>query len=254
MPLHTMEHYQKLFRQDKQNDRERVMKNTYALNESLHKKNIDEKIRAQFVGTCLLYVKDQVSRVLHGRYLNKESLEEVKKIWDALTPATIRAAIGSVLDSLLDNTENKQKKVTLLRQNVLEDQHVRELTKAEWIDILSDIALNIYRFIDEDSSEGQDILNLFFITFNKYTGKSDKNQAFTPDQITDFMAKLTEVDRNSRVFDGTCGSGSFLVQAMVKALADCRRGRKEKEARELMEKVKKEHIYGIEVRKEAPEL
>ena len=45
-----MEHYQKLFRQDKQNDRERVMKNTYALNESLHKKNIDEKIRAQFVG------------------------------------------------------------------------------------------------------------------------------------------------------------------------------------------------------------
>ena len=52
-----MEHYQKLFRQDKQNDRERVMKNTYALNESLHKKNIDEKIRAQFVGTCLLYVK-----------------------------------------------------------------------------------------------------------------------------------------------------------------------------------------------------
>ena len=245
--LDTMEHYQKLFRQDKQNDRERVMKNTYALNQSLHKKNIAEGLRSQFVGTCLLYVKDQVNKILHGRYLNEDSMKEIKKIWDTLTTDTIRAAIGSVLDSLLDNTTNKQKKVALLKQNVLNNQHIRELTKEEWMDILTDIALNIYRYINEDSSEGQDILNLFFITFNKYTGKADKNQAFTPDHITDFMTKLTEVDRNSVVLDGTCGSGAFLVQAMVKALADCRKGRKEVDAIPLMEKVKKEHIYGIEV-------
>lgn len=30
---------------------------------------------------------------------------------------------------------------------------------------------------------GQDLLNLFFTTFNKYVGKTDKNQAFTPDHI-----------------------------------------------------------------------
>ena len=105
---------------------------------------------------------------------------------------------------------------------------------------------DIYQYIDEDSSEGQDILNLFFIAFNKYTGKADKNQAFTPDHITEFMCRLTEVDWTKRVLDATCGSGSFLVQAMVKELADARRGKREKQAAAHMETVRKEHIYGIE--------
>ena len=60
------------------------------------------------------------------------------------------------------------------------------------------------------------------------------------------MCRLTEVDRTKRVLDITCGSGSFLVQAMVKALADCSRGKTEEEAKALQEIVKKEHIYGIE--------
>lgn len=89
-------------------------------------------------------------------------------------------------------------------------------------------------------------MNLFFIAFNKYTGKADKNQAFTPDHITDFMCRVTGVDRDKVVLDATCGSGSFLVQAMVKELADCRRGKTEAEYTPMMENVKKNHIYGIE--------
>ena len=57
---------------------------------------------------------------------------------------------------------------------------------------------------------------MFFIAFNKYTGKADKNQAFTPDHITEFMCRITGVDRTKRILDATCGSGSFLVQATVK--------------------------------------
>lgn len=55
----TMEHYKNLFVENKQNDREKVLRNTYALNELLHKKDITEKLRSQFVGTTLLYIKDQ---------------------------------------------------------------------------------------------------------------------------------------------------------------------------------------------------
>lgn len=51
--LDCMAHYKKLFTVDRQNDREAVMRNTYALNEMLHKKDIDERNRSQFVGTCL---------------------------------------------------------------------------------------------------------------------------------------------------------------------------------------------------------
>lgn len=133
----------------------------------------------------------------------------------------------------------------------MNDQKVKKLKIKDWIEILDKILMDIYRFIDADSSEGQDILNLFFIAFNKYTGKADKNQAFTPDHITEFMCQITDVDRTKVVLDGTCGSGSFLVQAMVKEIADCRRGKTEKEAEELIKKVKEQHIFGIEIEEKA---
>lgn len=154
--------------------------------------------------------------------------------------------MGGTLDDLLNGTQNKTEKINLLKENILGAQHVRSLSKDEWKTIFITVMTDIYQYIDEDSSEGQDILNLFFIAFNKYTGKADKNQAFTPDHITEFMCRLTEVDWTKRVLDATCGSGSFLVQAMVKELADARRGRREKQAADCMETVRSEHIYGIE--------
>lgn len=243
--LDSMEHYERLFDVNKSNDREKVLKNTYDLNELLHKMDIDTKLRSQFVGTILLYVKDIIKK-LGAKNVNEELLQKLKNTWSFMSPETIRAAIKSTLDNLLDGSENKSKKIELLQKNVLNDQKVKKLRIEQWIKILETIIIDIYKYIDADSSEGQDILNLFFIAFNKYTGKADKNQAFTPDHITEFMCRLTDVDRTKVVLDATCGSGSFLVQAMVKELADCRRGKTEEEAKALMEIVKKQHIFGIE--------
>ena len=248
--LDKMDHYVKLFKITKSNDRETVLKNTYSLNELLHKKDIDENLRSQFVGTSLLYIKDIVKKK-GVALITKEFVDSIKEFWSLMTPKGIRGAIEGVLSDLLDGSDNKAKKIELLQKNVLGNQKVRALKTEDWVEILERIMLDIYRYIDTDSSEGQDILNMFFIAFNKYTGKADKNQAFTPDHITEFMCRITEVDRTKRILDATCGSGSFLVQAMVKELADCRRGKKEDEAHELMRKVKEEHIYGIEVEEKA---
>lgn len=245
-----MQHYEKLFKINKSNDREKVLKNTYALNELLHKKDIKESLRSQFVGTCLLYLKDYVRK--HGIVaLTNEFVESMKMVWNSYNPEGFRGAIQGVLSDLLDGSENKAKKVELLQSNVLSNQNVRALRTKDWIEILETIALDIYKYIDMESSEGQDILNMFFIAFNKYTGKADKNQAFTPDHITEFMCRVTEVDRTKRVLDATCGSGSFLVQAMVKELTDCKRGNNEKDANILMKKVKEDNIYGIEIEEKA---
>ena len=245
-----MDHYISLFSTTFQNDRETVLKNTLALNELLHKNDIDEGLRSQFVGTVLLYIKKLVAD--KGATVIDEKLRvEFNQVWELTGEQAIRAGIKATLEGLLDGTENKETKIKLLQQNVLEDQKVKRLNKESWILILDTILLDIYRYINADSSEGQDILNMFFIAFNKYTGKADKNQAFTPDHITDFMCRITDVDHTKVVLDGTCGSGSFLVQAMVKELADCRRGRTEKEAKRLMEEVKKKHIYGIEIEEKA---
>lgn len=248
--LDTMEHYIKLFDTTRQNDKERVMKNTYDLNELLHKKDIDEKLRSQFVGTTLLYIKDMIKKTGATR-IDDALKDKLDDVWKMMSAEEIRAGIKNTLDNLLDNSENKTKKIELLQKNVLNDQKVKKLKIKDWIEILDTILMDIYRYIDADSSEGQDILNLFFIAFNKYTGKADKNQAFTPDHITEFMCRITDVDRTKVVLDGTCGSGSFLVQAMVKEIADCRRDKTEKEAEELIRQVKEKHIFGIEVEEKA---
>ena len=248
--LDAMEHYVKLFDTSRQNDKERVMKNTYDLNELLHKKDIDEKLRSQFVGTTLLYIKDMVKKTGATR-IDDALKDKLDDVWKMMSAEEIRAGIKNTLDNLLDNSENKTKKIELLQKNVLNDQKVKKLKIQDWIEILDTILMDIYRYIDADSSEGQDILNLFFIAFNKYTGKADKNQAFTPDHITEFMCRITDVDRTKVVLDGTCGSGSFLVQAMVKEIADCRRDKTEKEAEELIRQVKEKHIFGIEVEEKA---
>ena len=248
--LDAMEHYVKLFDTSRQNDKEPVMKNTYDLNEQLHKKDIGEKLRSQFVGTTLLYIKDMVKKTGATR-IDDALKDKLDDVWKMMSAEEIRAGIKNTLDNLLDNSENKTKKIELLQKNVLNDQKVKKLKIKDWIEILDTILMDIYRYIDADSSEGQDILNLFFIAFNKYTGKADKNQAFTPDHITEFMCRITDVDRTKVVLDGTCGSGSFLVQAMVKEIADCRRDKTEKEAEELIRQVKEKHIFGIEVEEKA---
>ena len=219
--LRSMDEYVDFYT-SKINDKEKVMQNTYKLNELLHRHSVPEKLRSQFVGTCLLALKN-------GLEYSTPSL----------TAAQIRARIKEVLEDLLNSDINKAEKLALLNRNVLGDQYIRQLTITAFREILKFIEDNILPFINDKSTSGQDLLNLFFVTFNKYVGKADKNQAFTPDHITDFMAKITGINKHSIVLDPCCGSGSFLVRAMTQALDDCATAAEQ-------EKVKKNQIFGIE--------
>ncbi len=244
--LDNMAHYQALFYMNKVNDREKVLKNTYALNELLHKLDIDEKLRSQFIGTILLYIRKMVQND-GSSVVNDDLRDRLDAHWRMASREEIVAAVKNTLTNLLGASDNKDKKIELLQNNIFNNQKIKRLSLSDWMEILDTVLMDIYRYIDTDSSEGQDILNTFFIAFNKYTGKADKNQAFTPDHITEFMCCLTEVDRTKVVLDGTCGSGSFLVQAMVKELADCHRHTSEDEAKRLKEIVASSHIYGVEI-------
>lgn len=219
--LRTMDEYVDFYT-SKINNKEKVMQNTYKLNELLHRHSIPEKLRSQFVGTCLLALKNGLEYSI-----------------TSLSAAQIRIKIKEVLEALLSSDMNKAEKLTLLNRNVLEGQYVRQLDVAAFREILKFIDDNILPFINDKSTSGQDLLNLFFVTFNKYVGKSDKNQAFTPDHITDFMSKITGVNKHSIVLDPCCGSGSFLVRAMTQALDDCATAAEQNT-------VKKHQIFGIE--------
>lgn len=211
------------FYTNKTNNKEKVMKNTYELNELLHSFGIREKLRSQFVGTCLLTLKN-TSSDLTSKDMNTDM---------------IRGEMKRILSTLLQGDLNRAAKVTLLDKNILDSQDVRMLEDNSFRTILKFIQESILPFINSKSTAGQDLLNLFFVTFNKYVGKEDKNQAFTPDHITDFMARITEVNRHTKVLDPCCGSGSFLVRAMTQALEDSATA-------EEKENIKINNIYGIE--------
>ena len=218
--LKSFDEYYDLLKPKHKNNREEVMKNTYNLNELLHEYGITEKLRGQFVGTCLLAIKNDL-------------------VYKNLNTRQISAGIKSVLEKLLDHDLNKAGKLSILGQKVIDSQDVRSLTDRQFEIVLDFIKERIFPFINDKSTLGQDLLNLFFTTFNKYVGKSDKNQAFTPDHIVEFMCKAIGINKNSRVLDPCCGSGSFLVRALTDELDDC-------DTEEERTAVKKNHIYGIE--------
>lgn len=217
--IHSLQEYRDMLFSVR-NDKLEIVKNTYALNEILHKFGINEKIRSQFVGTCLLSLKNGL-------------------VYKGLTTKQIRAGIEEVLQNLLDKDLNKATKLTVLKNKVIDSQDVRALQDLEFQQVLDNINKKILPYINDKSSMGQDLLNLFFTTFNKYVGKSDKNQAFTPDHIVHFMCKVVGVNRKSVVLDPCCGSGAFLVRALTEAMADC-------DTEEERTHVKRKQIYGIE--------
>lgn len=90
------------------------------------------------------------------------------------------------MESLLEGAADKEIKLKLTYGNIVSNQAVKNLSAADWVEILMFMTTNIYTYIDTETTEGQDILNQFFTTFNKYVGKADKNQAYTPDHIGDW--------------------------------------------------------------------
>ncbi len=217
--LKTFKEYENIFFGTK-NDKLKIIQNTYDLNELLHKYGIKEKVRSQFVGTCLLALKNGL-------------------VYKNLSTNQVIAGVKENLSKLLNNNLNKARKLVLLDNNVLNSQDVTDLKNEQMQEILETIKNNILPFINDESTQGQDLLNLFFTTFNKYVGKADKNQAFTPDHITQFMCHVLNVNKNSRVLDPCCGSGAFLVRAMTEAMDDC-------DTKKEKDEIKASHIYGIE--------
>jgi type I restriction-modification system DNA methylase subunit len=218
--LKSFQEYIDYFKPKNINDKTAVLENTSKLNRILHDNGVIESLRSQFVGTCLLALKNGL-------------------IYKNIDTAQIIAGIKQKLGSLLNNSMDKATKLSILNVRVLQNQAVEEIESDSFHKLLDYINLNILPYINEATQEGHDILSYFFTTFNKYVAREDKNQAFTPNHISHFMCKIGGVTRVTKVLDPTCGSGTFVVQAMTQALQDCRTD-KEREI------VMKQNIYGIE--------
>lgn len=85
-----------------------------------------------------------------------------------------------------------------------------------------------------------DALGVFYHEFIKYSGGdgSGLGIVLTPQHLTEFMCDIANVNKNDKVLDICCGSGSFLVTAMSKMF---------KNANPLeVERIRKNGLYGVE--------
>jgi 16S rRNA G966 N2-methylase RsmD len=85
-----------------------------------------------------------------------------------------------------------------------------------------------------------DALGIFYHEFVKYSGGdgSGLGIVLTPQHLTEFMCDLAEVNKNSKMIDICCGSGTFLVTAMSKMF----KGASDKD----IEKIRNNSLFGIE--------
>ena len=141
-----------------------------SLNKMLHANGVNEHLRSQFVGTCLLALKNGLSY--------KGAKETLGKDGQMLTKTrVVLRNITDILTGLLerdfteaDDSEskmNKADKLSLLNRKVLETQDIQNLQYEDLKEILEYIELHVVPYINDKNTAGQDLLNLFFTTFQQ---------------------------------------------------------------------------------------
>lgn len=226
-PLQQSQYYTKLYIDDTI-DKTKIYELTRRINNCLHKefgvKNLNH--RMIFTACALVAVKEGAIlhkgteySLFHQTILNQlsKSLKEAKKQ-------------NEKLDLLCD--VYSEIKMNMTNNQVAIDNFI------DWVVEISDL-------INSDNWNGEDVMAIFFNEFNRYKGKSDAGQVFTPDHITSFMYRLIDVNQSDIILDAACGSGAFLVKSMCNMIKEAG-GVGTKKASE----IKSKQLYGIEFDRE----
>ena len=154
---------------------------------------------------------------------------------------------NSILNTLSKSLEESRKqnlKLDLLIE-VYAEIKMNSSSNQDAIDNFIQWVSEISACVNSDYWNGEDVMGIFFNEFNRYKGKSDAGQVFTPDHITSFMYRLIDISQNDRVLDAACGSGAFLVKSMCNMIKEAG-GLKSQKATSIMNA----QLYGIEFDRE----
>ena len=225
--LQQLEYYTKLFVPDTI-DKGRIYDLTKKINNCLHKefgvKNLNH--RMIFTACALVAVKE-------GAILHKGTEYSL-----------FHQTILNQLSKSLKDAKRQNEKLDLLCE-VYSEIKMNTTNNQEAIDSFIDWVTEISNLINSDKWNGEDVMAIFFNEFNRYKGKSERGQVFTPDHITSFMYRLIDVSQNDVILDAACGSGAFLVKSMCNMIKDAG-GINTRKAKE----IKAKQLYGIEFDRE----
>ena len=154
------------------------------------------------------------------------------------------ASVSRQLESSLERSRSQNEKITTI-VDVFNSIIPNQEPTNKNINAFIDNVIEISDSVNSNHWDGEDVMAIFFNEFNRYKGKSESGQVFTPDHIASFMYKIVGVNQNSRVLDAACGSGTFLVKAMAKMMNEAG-GVDTEKARH----IKAKQLYGIEFDRE----
>ena len=153
---------------------------------------------------------------------------------------TLHNSILNTLSKSLDSAVKQNEKLRILldmyskiQMNITDNQQA--------IDDFIECVEKISELINSKYWNGEDVMGIFFNEFNRYKGKSENGQVFTPGHITSLMYRLVEANMNDNILDAACGSGAFLTMAMSNMINEAG-GFTTTKAKKIMS----EQLYGIE--------
>ena len=209
-------------------DKPRIYALTKRINDSLHFRFGIKNLNHRMIFTaCALVAKRYGAVLTNGMSYNTFR----NSIFDTLSKSYADAIKqNGKLNILLDVYSG-------IRMNITNNQEAID----EFISCVEEISDNI----NSDFWQGEDVMAIFFNEFNRYKGKSEQGQVFTPDHITSLMYRLTETGKDDIVLDAACGSGAFLVKAMCNMVKEAG-GNRTNKAKE----IKQTQLFGIEFDRE----
>lgn len=204
------------------------------LNEDLHTLQIKEDLRALLLSAILISLENKAFRNSYKDYNDPRQL----------TRFLIDTALNQFESANLESEKIENLKV-IYHQIVVLDGLVKNIQNIRGL--ITNIDENIKDFIQ--THEYFDVLGQLYIEFLRYAN-SDKGLGIvlTPPHITEFMAKLGEVNKDSIVYDSCTGTGGFLVSAMSLMIKDAKgdQGRiKNIKANQLIGVENKSHIFAL---------
>lgn len=152
----------------------------------------------------------------------------------------LRATISERLSVELEDDLRINHKLSSLIK-IFESIEVGNPKNEKAIEIFISQLNSISEHIKSDYWNGEDVMAIFFNEFNRYKGRTESGQVFTPDHVTSLMYRILGVTENDRVLDAACGSGAFLVKAMCNMIKSAGGVNSPKAT-----KIKQEQLFGIE--------
>lgn len=225
--LKNKEYYLSLFAENKI-DTNKIYTVTARINNNLHFNfGIKNLYHRMIFTACALVAKRYGSVLMQG-----------------MNYTTFHTSIHTTLAKSFDDARKQNIKLDILletysaiKMNITENQEAID----DFIESVCEISDNI----NSDFWNGEDVMAIFFNEFNRYKGKSESGQVFTPDHITSLMYKITGVSKDDIILDAACGSGAFLVKAMCNMINEAG-GNSTTKAKH----IKQNQLFGIELDKE----